>query len=190
VLAGGLVAGPLLDRFDKRAVLAARRQCDPRHRGGVGPAVGRNGTTAWLPFVVAACYGLFKMVPMAGVPAAIPDLFRPAELDTANALESVSYAVSGIVGYTLAGVLIAAIGPENVLALDAASFLIFAAAAVAIRRPLRHPDSGASSGAAARRPRASALVRDPVLVVTTLAFMAFNIAEGALILVVGCSACP
>lgn len=185
VLIGGLAAGALLDRFDKRAVLAA----DSVIRGTVVASVpllaALGRPPSWLPFVVAATYGLSKMVPMAGVPAAIPDLVRPADLDAANALESVSYAVSGIIGYTLAGTLIGAIGPENVLALDAASFLVFAAAALTVRRPLRHTGDGASRDAAARRPRASVLVRDPVLVVTTLAFMTFNIAEGALTLVVG-----
>lgn len=185
VLAGGLAAGPLLDRFDKRAVLAADSVIRGTAVASVPLLAAMGRLPSWLPFVVAATYGLFKMVPMAGVPAAIPDLVRPADLDAANALESVGYAVSGIVGFTLAGTLIAAIGPANVLALDAASFLIFAAATLAVRRPLRHAGDGASRDRAARRPRVSVLVRDPVLVVTTLAFMTFNIAEGALTLVAG-----
>ena len=59
VLAGGLAAGPLLDRFDKRAVLAA----DSVIRGTAVAsipllaAVGRS--PSWLPFAVAATYGLF-----------------------------------------------------------------------------------------------------------------------------------
>jgi hypothetical protein len=146
------------------------------------------------------------MVPMAGVPAAIPDLVDEAGLDTANALESISYAVSGIVGYALAGTLIATMGAANVLALDAASYVVFAVAARTVRRPLRPPartedaEAGtagpeiAASGdaapgggptAATVRTGLARIGRDRVLVATTLAFMAFNIAEGALVLVAG-----
>ncbi|MEV0346945.1 MFS transporter [Nonomuraea sp. NPDC050680] len=180
VLAGGLAVGPLLDRFDKRHVLAA----DSLIRGVAVATVPLTavlgGVSGWLPFVVAALHGLLKMVPMAGVPAAIPDLVEPDALDKANALESLAYAVSGIVGYALAGTLIEAIGAVNVLALDAASYLCFAVAALLVRTPLR-PHATPETG----RPRLGHLLRDRALVRTTLAFMAFNIAEGALVLVAG-----
>jgi MFS family permease len=180
VLVGGLAVGPLLDRFDKRHVLAA----DSLVRGlavATVPVTAWLGVLpGWLPFAVAALHGLLKMVPMAGVPAAIPDLVEPERLDGANALESLAYAISGIVGYALAGTLIGAIGAPNVLALDAASYLCFAVAALLIRTPLR-PHVTAS----AARPRLGRLLRDRALVRTTLSFMAFNIAEGALVLVAG-----
>ena len=188
VFVGGLAAGPLLDRFDKRTVLAA----DSLIRGATVASVpllsAAGRLPSWLPFVVAAVYGLLKMVPMAGVPAAIPDLVDADGLDAANALESVGYAVSGIVGYALAGTLIATMGAANVLALDAASYLLFAVVAHTISRPLRpHRDSAGATSADAptHHPGRGRLVRDRVLVATTLAFMAFNVAEGALVLVVG-----
>ncbi|WP_460338155.1 MFS transporter [Actinoallomurus acanthiterrae] len=185
VFVGGLVAGPLLDRFDKRMVLAA----DSVIRGVVVASVPITAAAgrmpSWLPFAVAAVYGLLKMVPLAGVPAAIPDLVDPAGLDAANALESVGYAVSGIVGYALAGTLVATMGAPNVLALDAASYLLFAVAARAVRRPLRPHRDPVDAEAAIGRSRMTWVVRDRVLVATTLAFMAFNVAEGALVLVTG-----
>ncbi|MEV0405909.1 MFS transporter [Actinoallomurus sp. NPDC050550] len=188
VFVGGLVAGPVLDRFDKRTVLAA----DSVIRGVVVASVPITAAAgrmpSWLPFAVAAVYGLLKMVPMAGVPAAIPDLVDAAGLDAANALESVGYAVSGIVGYALAGTLVAAMGAPNVLALDAASYLLFAVAARTVRRPLRPYRDPVDAQAATKPTRRQSLtwpVRDRVLVVTTLAFMAFNVAEGALVLVTG-----
>lgn len=180
VLAGGFVAGTLLDRYDKRVVLAADSVLRAAAVGSIPLLAMLDRHPAWLPFVVAATYGLCKMVPMAGVPAAIPALVRPAELDAANALESVSFAVSGIVGYALAGGLVGALGPDNVLALDALTFLVFAAATLTIRRPLR----GGGEESPEPRPRVRMLARDPVLVATTLAFMTFNVAEGALTLVV------
>lgn len=185
VLIGGLAVGPLLDRFDKRTVLAA----DSVLRGATVASIPLMTVVGhppdWLPFVVAAVYGLLKMVPLAGVPAAIPDLVEPRQLDAANALESLSYSLSGIIGYTLAGPLIAAIGPANVLAIDAASYLCFAIAVLRVRRPLRPHGREAPQGAAPQPRRITSLLRDRVLIGTTLAFMAFNIAEGAMVLVIG-----
>ncbi|MEV0149049.1 MULTISPECIES: MFS transporter [unclassified Nonomuraea] len=180
VVIGGLAVGPLLDRFDKRHVLAADSVVRGAAVASVPVAEALGGVPEWLPFVVAAVYGLLKMVPMAGVPAAIPDLVEPGRLDGANALESLAYSVSGIVGYALAGVLVDALGAPAVLAVDAVSYLCFAVAALAVRTPLRpHPSPEPGS------PRLGRLVRDSVLVRTTLAFMAFNVAEGALVLVAG-----
>ncbi|MFC7564622.1 MFS transporter [Actinomadura namibiensis] len=181
VFAGGLLVGPLLDRFDKRHVLAA----DCVLRGGavasIPLAAASGEAPAWLPFAVAAVHGLLKMVPLAGFPAAIPDLVRRADLDAANALEALGFGTAGVVGPSLGGLLIAGVGAPNVLAIDAASYLVFAVAALAVRRPLTPgPRADAATTPAARL---SVLLRDRFLVVTTLAFMAFNVAEGMLLVV-------
>ncbi|MEU8347409.1 MFS transporter [Spirillospora sp. NPDC048832] len=186
VFAGGLLAGPVLDRFDKRHVLAA----DSVVRGAavasipIAAAVGEVPAAA--PFLVAAVYGLFRMVPLAGFPAAIPDLVPAERRDAANALESVSFSVAGMIGPALGGALIGVIGAEGVLALDAASYVVFAATALGVRRPLRGYPAPSSAPAPAPPPaeaRVAVLFRDRVLVLTTLAFMAFNVAEGMLLVV-------
>ncbi|MFC5829650.1 MFS transporter [Nonomuraea insulae] len=174
VFAGGLLSGPVLDRFDKRHVLAA----DSLVRGAamasipITSAVG--AVPEALPYVVAAVYALFRMVPLAGFPAAIPDLVPEEERDAANALESLSFGLAGMIGPALGGLLIGGFGAEAVLAFDAVSYLVFAGAALAIRRPLTpRPWTGpepAGSG--------WTVLRDRPLVATTLAFMAFNIAMG------------
>src|SRR4051794_10160987 len=69
VLAGGLVAGPVLDRFDKRAVLAADSVIRGSAVASIPLLAALGRPPSWLPFVVAGTYGLLKMVPMAGVPA-------------------------------------------------------------------------------------------------------------------------
>ncbi|MEU6788553.1 MFS transporter [Nonomuraea angiospora] len=178
VVVGGLVAGPLLDRFDKRAALITDSVLRGVAVGSIPFTAAVATVPAWLPFLVAALYGLLKMVPMAAVPAAIPDLVAPRERDAANALESVSYSLSGIIGFTLAAPLLSTLGPANILALDAATYACFAVAVALIRRPLRPHAKPA--------PQAErvAVFRDRVLVCTTLAFMAFNVAEGAMTMVV------
>ncbi|MGW1992995.1 MFS transporter [Embleya sp. NPDC001921] len=185
VLVGGWLAGPLLDRFDKRYVPAA----DSLLRGGAVASVPvahvAGGVPVWLPFLVAACYGLLKMVPLAGVPAAIPDLVDAEELDAANALESMAYAISGIVGFSAAGALVGVLGAPWVLAVDAVTFWCFAMCVLDIRRPLRpRRDAASTDRLGAEGRRLTSLRRDPAVVRTTLAFMAFNVAEGALVLVV------
>ncbi|WP_165977812.1 MFS transporter [Nonomuraea diastatica] len=181
VFVGGLLTGPIMDRFDKRHVLAA----DSAVRGvamALIPIVSLVGEVpVALPFIVAAVYGLFKMVPLAGFPAAIPDLVPEEDRDAANALESLSFSLSGMIGPALGGFLISRFGSEIVLAFDAVSYALFAVAALAVRRPLT-PDLPESPSDAAR-PRSTILrlLRDRVLVVTTLVFMAFNIAVGMLL---------
>ncbi|MGP3918623.1 MFS transporter [Nonomuraea sp. 10N515B] len=96
--------------------------------------------------------------------------------DAANALESVSYSLSGIIGFTLAAPLLATVGPANMLALDAATYVCFTIALTRIRTPLRPRKTTPS-------PKAP-VFRDKVLIATTVAFMAFNIAEGAMTMVV------
>ncbi|MBF8190273.1 MFS transporter [Nonomuraea sp. K274] len=212
VFAGGLLAGPVLDRFDKRHVLAADSVVRGAAVASIPLTAALGEVPAALPFAVAAIYGLFKMVPLAGFPAAIPDLVAPDRRDAANALESLSFSVSGMVGPALGGLLIGVIGGEAVLALDALTYVVFAVAALAVRRPLRTRPSAhrpAGGSAAALRPAGESapahrpvggsalahppaadrpagvlgLFRDPVLLWTTLAFAAFNIAMGMLLVV-------
>ncbi|MBB6550343.1 MFS transporter [Nonomuraea rubra] len=185
VFAGGLLSGPVLDRFDKRYVLAADSVIRGAAMASIPVMSALGEVPAALPFVVAAVYGLFKMVPLAGFPAAIPDLVPEEDLDVANALESLGFSLAGVAGPALGGLLIAGFGGEAVLAFDAVSFALFAAAALAVRRPLTPGahDGTAAPGAreGAARPSGLRTLRDRALVATTLAFMAFNVATGMLL---------
>ncbi|HEX6357574.1 MFS transporter [Actinophytocola sp.] len=176
VLVGGLLVGPVLDRFDKRVVLVVDSLLRAAAVASVPVTSMLGGTPSWLPFAVAATYGLLKMVPLAGFPAAIPQLVAERELEAANALESMSFSVAFVVGPALAGLLVNAAGPEVVLAVDGVSFLVFALAAATVREPLSPVITSK-----ARRPSLAGLRRDRVIVTTTIAFMAFNIAEGMLL---------
>jgi MFS family permease len=187
VLLGGLAVGPLLDRFDKRTVLIADSLLRAAAVASIPLTSALHAMPGWLPFAVAATYGLLKMVPLAGFPAAIPQLVDEADLDPANALESLSFSIANVAGPAAAGLLITQIGAANVLLIDCVSFLIFALAAATVRRPLRphvpaapteeDDDAGA---APSRSTTLAGLAKDPVIVATTIAFMAFNIAEGML----------
>lgn len=177
VFVGGLAVGPVLDRFDKRKVLALDSVLRAAVMGAIPvTALGAGQVPTALPFAAAACYGLLKMVPLAGFPAAIPDLVPPQSLDPANALDSLGFGVSGMVGPALGGALIPLCGATGVVAIDALSYAVFAVAALSVRTPLRPPAAQQQAGGNGSAIRV--LARDRVLVATTIAFMAFNIAEG------------
>jgi hypothetical protein len=169
-----------LDRFDKRRVIAV----DSIVRGLVFASVPVTQVLGlgadWLIFAVAVLYGLLKMIPLAGFPSAIPALVGDSNLDAANALEVLGYGAAGVVGPAVAGLLIPEIGAANVLLVDAASYFIFAASALSIRRSLAARTK--SSEYRSSFPRVLRfLATDIPIASTTLAFMAFNVAEGMLL---------
>lgn len=184
VVVGGLLAGILLDRFDPRLVMAL----DTAGRGIVMasvPLVALTGDVpTWFLFGVAAVYGLLKMVPLAGVPAMIPALVPEQHLTTANALESISFGVGGILGPAVAGVLIALVGAPLVIGLDAVSYFAFLVALLLMRSPA----PAVTAARNARRPTSlgpaiRVLLTSPAILATTLMFMAANIGEGIFVVV-------
>ena len=177
VVLGGLAAGPILDRFDKRTVLLADCVFRACVMACIPITAALDALPTYLPFVAAAVYGLLKMLPLAGFPAAIPALVPESDLDAANALESLSFSIAAIIGPAAAGLLI---GAPDVLAIDSASFLIFALALTRVRRPLR---TDPPTTPATPRTSLRVVARDRVTIATTIAFMLFNIAEGMLLVV-------
>jgi MFS family permease len=180
VIVGGLVAGWALDRFDRRSVMIA--DCLIR-----GAAIALVPLFHWLGilqlwhvYAAAAVYGLLMMVSLAGIPTLIPSLVSERELRTANALEILSYTLSGIVGPALAGLLIAAIGAPATVLIDVVSYLLFAIAIAGIRLPAPAP-----AAAGERRPQGLGaalrlLTGNPVLCSVTLMFIVFSTGMGAL----------
>jgi MFS family permease len=181
VVLGGLAAGPILDRLDKRTVLLVDCVFRACLMASIPITAALNALPGYLPFVAAAAYGLLKMLPLAGFPAAIPILVPESDLDAANALESLSFSLATVIGPGTAGVLIALVGAPNVLAIDSASFLVFALTLTRVRRSLRVPRRPTPTPKTRTATSLRTLVRDRVIIATTIAFMAFNIAEGMLL---------
>lgn len=181
IVGGGLLAGWLLDRFDRRRVMLA----DSAFRGVVValiPILHAAGRLAlWHVYAVAGVYGFLMMISLAGGPAIVPTLVRGQHLATANALEMLGFTVSGVIGPPLAGYLITRLGAPNVVIFDALSYAAFACALAGIRRAVpreAHADGARRShhlGDAVRLLR-----REPILLSTTAMFMCFNVGNGAL----------
>lgn len=183
VIAGGLAAGVLLDRFDRRHLLMA----DNLVRGLAVlsvPIAAWAGVLGQLQlYAVAAVYGLLYMVSLAGFPSVIPDIVDEDDLPTANALESLAFGLGGVVGPTAAGLLIAVIGAANNLFIDALTYFFFVAVLAGVRLPARVPSSAVVGGRRASvglGPALRFVRRTPAVLAITLMFMAFNVGEGML----------
>ncbi len=188
VVIGGLAAGVILDRFDKRRILAA----DNLIRGAaiasvpIASALGVLSTAQL--FGVAAIYGLLFMTSLAGIPSLIPSLVAEDELTTANAMESLTYAVAGLAGPAIAGVVIAAVGAPVVLAIDAVTYGVFVVCLL-VMRPVPPSEALASGSAAGDEqtpgrglgPAVRFVLGTPAILVITVIYMAINVGEGIFI---------
>src|SRR6266851_3329121 len=182
VIVGGLVAGWALDRFDRRTLLIV----DSVFRGLVVASVPLAETLGQLTmphiYAVALVHGFLMMIPLAGVPSILPSIVPAERLGTANALEILSYTMSGIIGAPLAGVLVAHIGAPGVLWADAGSYLAFAFLLTAVRLgPRVAPTPGPVTPIGGYGATLKLVLAQPILLVTTLMYMVFNLGGGALL---------
>lgn len=180
VALSGFLAASLLDRMDRRAVMIA----DCLVRGVVMaaiPVLHLTGRLAlWHVYAAAAAWGALMMLTLAGTPALLPSLVRREHLGTANALETLSYTIVGVVGPLLAGLLAPRVGAPNLLIVDACSYLVFALALAGARPPRAETGRRTDVDVPRLRDVARLLAGHPVLVSTTLMFMAWNVGYGAL----------
>jgi MFS family permease len=180
VAIGGLLAGYLLDRFDRRLIMLADSVIRGLVVGTVPIAYATGHLQLWHLYAVAAVYGFLFMISLAGAPTLIPSLVRDDQLTAANSLETLAFTVSGVAGPAIAGFLIVGIGAPYVLAIDAGTYFIFAFA-LATMRMHSEPEHVTQ---AARQYRIIDAVRlllgNRVLRSTTIMFMAFNAGEGFL----------
>jgi MFS family permease len=181
ILIGGFAAGPLLDRFSPRRVMIL----DNLIRGisfaalPILHAFGR--LEIWHVYGFAAIYGSLMMISLAGGPTLIPSLVRKDQLETANALETLSFTLSNVIGPPLAGLLIVWIGTTNVVTIDALSYFLFAFALLGMSvKQIGHPGPEGERGSFGLTSAIRLMIGNKILLSTTLMFMAFNIGLGAL----------
>jgi MFS family permease len=197
VIVGGIAAGILLDRFDKRRVIAADNLIRGLAIASVPIADFLGILTTTQLFVVAAIYGLLFMVSIAGLPSMIPALVGEADLNTANAMESITYGIAGLIGPALAGVIIVAVGASAVLAFDALTYGVFVLCLLLMRSggrvPVAHPSetrAGAEHAAAPMAvgagigPAVRFILGAPAIVAITVMYMCLNVGGGISIVLI------
>jgi len=196
VIIGGIATGPILDAFDPRRVLAADNALRGLAMASVPIAAAMGSLTTAHLFVVAAIYGLLFMTSAAGIPSLITRLVRGDELITANAMESLSFSLSGLIGPGVAGLLIAFVGAPFVLAIDALTYFVFVGCLLAMRRggkgeaPVAEtemePGFGAVPASTSKGlgPAVRFILSSAPIVAITLFYMSVNIAGGIVTVVI------
>jgi MFS family permease len=181
ILVGGFAAGPLLDRFSPRRVMIV----DNLMRGFAFAALpmlqALDLLEVWHVYSFAALYGSLMMITLAGGPTLIPSLVKEDQLETANALETLSFTLSNVIGPPLAGLLILWVGTINVVVIDALSYLVFALMLIGV--PVHktvHTSSTQKSTSFSLLSAVRLMTGDKILLSTTLMFMSFNVGLGAL----------
>lgn len=185
VAIGGLGAGWALDKFDRRHVMIADSVLRGAAFASIPLAAAFGRLSVGQLYAVAAVYGLFKMIGLAGFPALIPSLVSGTQIDQANALEGVSYGLARLTGAGLAGLAVATIGPTPVVALDAASYLVMAVSLWSVHGiSSPAPDTARGHIPAPRATGFRTVLRlaatNRVVRDTTIMFALFNIGDGAL----------
>jgi MFS family permease len=181
VVVGGLAAGLVLDRFDRRRVLAVDNLVRGIAIASVPIASALGVLTVAQLFVVAGVYGLLFMTSLAGIPSLIPSLVEEDQLTTANAMESLSYGIAGLAGPAIAGVVIVLLGAPVVLAIDAVTYGIFVVCLLAMR-PVAEPSADstepARAGGSGLGPAVRFVLGAPAILAITVIYMTINIGEG------------
>ena len=161
-------AGSLADRFDRRRLLLGAQLLGATAAGALAVAVGVLGVEGlpglWPILVATAVIGVAYAVSVPTLLSYVPALVPPRDLDTAIALNSVSFTVARAIGPAAAGIVVAAVGAAWAFGGNAVSFLGLVAALLLIgHRPtegLAGADEDRSVREGIRRARASR----PVLV--------------------------
>lgn len=184
IIIGGLLAGPLLDRFDRRKVMIFDNVIRGCAMLFIPLLYALGELQLWHIYLISSIYGFFVMFSLAGGPSLVPDMVDESDLDTANALETISYTIASVVGPPIAGFLIPVLGAPNIIILDVLSYFLFAFALFGIHvQPHRTtaPSQSESGGESFGLGHAIRLLLDnKILLSTTLMFMAANIGLGTL----------
>jgi MFS family permease len=137
----GLYGGVLADRLDRRRMI---RWCE----AGLGCCAVLLVVNASLPrpalwplYALAAAMTALAALQRPSLEASVPRLIARDQLSAASAIMSVSGNVSMIIGAAYGGVLAAALGPQVVYGIDAASFAV-SFALLWLLHPLPSPEPG------------------------------------------------
>jgi MFS family permease len=121
-----LLIGPLIDRFQPRAILTIDNGVRTVIIGLIPLLYWLGLLNLGLLFLLTALAGMLVPATGVGSRAILPDLVADEDLEAANMLWSFSLNLSLVLGPALAGVLVASLGGPFVLLIDAATFAVMA----------------------------------------------------------------
>jgi MFS family permease len=124
----GLPAGVLVDRFPKRRILLVTQIAAATVTGLLAFVVATGRVELWHIYAAALGLGIVASVDMPARQSFVVDLVGKDDLMNAIALNSALFNTTRVVGPALAGLLLAAFGPELNFVLNALSYLPVTAA--------------------------------------------------------------
>jgi MFS family permease len=118
-----LPAGALADIVDRRRLLIVIQSYLLIVAGTLGILTWLEMTSAWVLLGFTSALGIGAAMMMPAWSAIVPDLVPTDEMPAAIALNSIAINVSRAIGPTIAGILVAAVGPWLVFVLNALSYV-------------------------------------------------------------------
>lgn len=154
-----LFGGVLADRLPRHLVLVGSGLLSAATQASVATLVLTHSATVPVLIVLSAANGLFAALALPASAALTPQTV-PAELrQPANALNRMAANSAQILGTSLGGILVAAVGPGWGLVVDASSFALSALCFARVRLPAAG-DAAGDVGAAVARPGLIAQLRE------------------------------
>jgi MFS family permease len=139
-----LATGVWADRLPRQTIMFVSDAGRGLAQAGAAALLLTGHAQIWHLAVLSAVYGTFEagFRPAAG--GLIPQLVEHEHLQQANALLGLAMNVGTVIGPAAAGLLIAAAGPGEAIAVDAATFVVSAASLLALKvpRPTRTDEPG------------------------------------------------
>jgi len=138
-----LVGGAFADRASPRSVMLISNALRAAFVGVLAILVLSGSAELWQLYVLAAVFGIVDAFFWPALSTIVPMLVPEDHLPAANALMQGSQQLTGLIGPALAGLLVAAVGTGLAFGIDAASFVVAAAALVLVRGGRRTAQSEA-----------------------------------------------
>ncbi len=146
---GGIVAGVVSDRFDRRRTMMRQLLALTPITVGMAAVSWSGHLTAWMVYALMLCVGVGGVLDMTSRRALVIDLVGPERATNAVAMEAFAMSSGTTIGILAGGALLRWVGPEGTYLMIAG---LYAISAVLLRRVVvpdrTQPGSGADGSAA------------------------------------------
>ena len=141
MLFGGVVA----DRFPRQLLVQASNAAAAVTQGLLAALVITDRAELWMVMVLAALNGAVDAINFPAQASMVPQLVPATELQSANALISMSRGALAVVAPTVSALLVVGVGPGWALAVNACTWLIAALLLLPVHLPARQPQEERTS---------------------------------------------
>src|SRR6266516_2522086 len=137
MLALTMVGGSAADRFDKRKILLITQYVQIVLAVAMGLLIWSGKIAIWQIFIFAAILGISNSFEMPTLSALVPELVKREEIQGAISLDRSVFHGSRMIGFSLSGILISALGMASAFFTNAVSFVALIIALFTIPPRLR-----------------------------------------------------